>query len=379
MAAPSIPAKRKDEVESRTLWTKLFPVNARIAAISILGIWAAYLFFLVFRTIIIGQSSFTMAFPRMLFTVLVSIAANWFLYRLLLLTRGGKIAPAVILLSFPTLIIALGIAYIDSVTAAPSILADASGTTYPNWPPFIDNAFICYLILAGWGGLYLALAHNRVVQATMENSRKLEKLNRESELRALRYQLNPHFIFNALNSVSGLVIEKKNEQAEHLVDGLADYMRAVLDDDGAELTSVEDEVAQQVRYLEIEQVRFPGRLNFEVHLDDTARAWQIPALIIQPLVENAIKYGVARTTSPVRIIITANKEAGRLKLSVANDGRVSLNDDSLTGTGTGLANIRERLAAIYGDGAALIVANGVDNMVVASVIIPDAAQIFRDD
>ncbi|VAW04677.1 hypothetical protein MNBD_ALPHA04-775, partial [hydrothermal vent metagenome] len=354
------------------------PVNARIAAISMLGVWAAYLLFLALRTIIVGQYSFAIAFPRMLFTVLISIAANWFLYRLLLLTRGGKIAPAVILLSFPTLIIALGIAYIDSVLAVPPVLAGAPGITYPNWPPFIDNAFICYLILVGWGGLYLALAHNRAVQIAMENSRKLEKLNRESELRALRYQLNPHFIFNALNSVSGLVMEKKNEQAEHLVDGLADYMRAVLDDDGAELISVEDEVAQQVRYLEIEQVRFPGRLNFEVHLDDAVRTWQIPALIIQPLVENAIKYGVARTTNPVRIIITANREAGRLKLSVANDGRMSLNDDRLTGTGTGLTNIRERLAVIYGNGAALIMANGKGNMVVASVIIPDAAQIFRD-
>ncbi len=345
--------------------------------ISIVGVWTAYLLFLVLRTLVAGETSFVAIFPRTLTTVLISIGANWILYRLLLLAHGKKIMPAIILLTFPTLFIALGITYADSIIATPSGLDQASNIFGSNWPPFIDNAFICYLILTGWGGMYLALAHNRVVQSATENSRKLEKLNRESELRALRYQLNPHFVFNALNSVSGLVIEHKNVEAERLIEGLADYMRAVLNDEGSELISVGEEVAQQVRYLEIEQVRFPGRLHFEVHIDEAVRDWQIPALIIQPLVENAIKYGVARTQESVRIIFRAVEEAGRLKLSVSNDGRFSLDDDSASGTGTGLANIRERLAAIYGDGAALITANGAENMVIASIVVPNETHILR--
>ncbi len=176
--------------------------------------------------------------------------------------------------------------------------------------------------------------------------------------------------------MSSLIIEQKNTQAERLVDGLADYMRAVLSDDGENMVTVEQEIAQQVRYLEIEQVRFPKRLSFEVSIDDDVREWKIPALIVQPLIENAIKYGVARSTIPVEIQIHATKKDDRLRLRIVNNGRMidGVREDS--GTGTGLANIRERLSALYGATAALVTANS-DGMATASLIIPDETLVFR--
>ena len=150
----------------------------------------------------------------------------------------------------------------------------------------------------------------------MEHSRQLERVNRESELRALRYQLNPHFVFNALNSVSSLIIEQENKQAEKLVDDLADYMRTVLTDGAQDMIPVEQEIAQQVRYLEIERVRFPERLQYSVDVDPAANGWSIPTLIIQPLIENAIKYGVSTTDRRVNIVISAKKVGDRLRISV---------------------------------------------------------------
>ena len=216
----------------------------------------------------------------------------------------------------------------------------------------------------------------------LEHSRQLERVNRESELRALRYQLNPHFVFNALNSVSSLIIDHKNQQAEELVDDLADYMRAVLTDGTQDMVTVEQEIAQQVRYLEIERMRFPERLQYSVNVDPTVNGWSIPALIIQPLIENAVKYGVATTNRSVKIVISAKKKGDRLRISIANDGRVkrpaSLAEDRTAGTGTGLANIRDRLKALYGPNASLLLANSTDGMATATIVLPDPSLIFQD-
>ena len=159
-------------------------------------------------------------------------------------------------------------------------------------------------------------------------------------------------------------------------------MRAVLTDGAEDMVAVEQEITQQVRYLEIERMRFPDRLHYFVNIDATANGWMIPALIIQPLIENAVKYGVSATDQPVNIIISAQKEGERLSISVANDGRVKrvagLADDRATGTGTGLANIHDRLRALYGQNASLLLANNKDGMAIATIVLPDPSLIFQD-
>jgi two-component system LytT family sensor kinase len=308
---------------------------------------------------------------------------------LLVAVRRRGMRAAILMLTLPTMILANYIAILDQIIfdheAALfdfSYLLDPVNLATFDWAYVLDEAFTRYFILAGWGALYLALAHNQDLQRMMVHSRQLERVNRESELRALRYQLNPHFVFNALNSVSSLIIDRKNEQAEKLVDDLADYMRAVLTDGAQNMVAVEQEIAQQVRYLEIERMRFPERLHYSVDIDSAANGWSIPALIIQPLIENAVKFGVSGTDQPVNIIITAQREGDRLRISIANDGRVKtatdLSDDRATGTGTGLINIQDRLKALYGQNASLLLANNKDGMAIATIVLPDPSLIFQD-
>lgn len=365
-------------------WHRIFPVNIDLAIKSIFGVWAGYFVVNALRTILWGASDQTYTLKDYLVTAIISVTVTWALYRLLALI-GERPARAVFILTIPTIFLAIGTVYLTNLILAypmPVLEHISAAHEIPSdhvLSHFFDTAFINYLIFVGWGGLYLALANSRNSQVALTHSRNLERATRESEMRALRYQLNPHFVFNALNSVSSLVIDKKNGQAEQLVDSLADYMRSVLQDDGGDLVTVEREIAQQVRYLEIEQVRFPNRLKFEVHIEDAAvRDWKIPVLIVQPLIENAIKHGVARSSEPVCISISATRDADRLKLIVANDGRMLSAHSKTRGTGTGLANIRERLAALYGPAAALFTGNGPDDRVVATIIIPDEQQIFRD-
>lgn len=364
-------------------WHRIFPVNIDLAMKSIFGVWTAYFVVNALRALLWGAPDHSHDLADYLVTAVISVTVTWALYRLLILV-GERTAPAVFILTIPTIFLAIGIAYLtDFMLAYPMPVLEhiSVGHDVPRHQAlshFFDTAFVDYLILVGWGGLYLAMANSRKTQVALIHSRNLERTTRESEMRALRYQLNPHFVFNALNSVSSLIIDKKNGQAEHLVDGLADYMRSVLNDDGEDMITVEQEIAQQIRYLEIEQVRFPRRLQFDVQMNRDVRNWKIPALIIQPLVENAIKHGVAQSSEPVQIIITAVRDADRLKLTVTNDGRMRASHDTGSGTGTGLSNIKERLAAIYGPAAALFSGNAADDTVTATIIIPDEQQIFRD-
>jgi two-component system LytT family sensor kinase len=386
---PALGPPRDTGVQTGSLLDWLFPVNQGLAIKSMFGIWGAYFLFVTSRFLYVVQNNADALFFQRILMTSVCITFTWLLYRLLVAVRRRGMRAAILMLTLPTMILANYIAILDQIIfdheAALfdfSYLLDPVNLATFDWAYVLDEAFTRYFILAGWGALYLALAHNQDLQRMMVHSRQLERVNRESELRALRYQLNPHFVFNALNSVSSLIIDRKNEQAEKLVDDLADYMRAVLTDGAQNMVAVEQEIAQQVRYLEIERMRFPERLHYSVDIDSAANGWSIPALIIQPLIENAVKFGVSGTDQPVNIIITAQREGDRLRISIANDGRVKtatdLSDDRATGTGTGLINIQDRLKALYGQNASLLLANNKDGMAIATIVLPDPSLIFQD-
>ncbi|WP_417622923.1 sensor histidine kinase [Parasphingorhabdus sp.] len=377
------------EARRPSLFDRLFPVKRDLAIKSIFGVWGVYFFFAVSRILYGTPSNADALIVQRILMTSICITLTWFLYRLLVAVRGSGMRAAIFMLILPTMIFAIYIAVLDQIVVNDEValfdftyLLDPSDFASFDWPYIWDDAFTRYFILASWGALYLALSHSQDVQRMMVHSRQLERVNRESELRALRYQLNPHFVFNALNSVSSLIIDRENRQAEKLVDDLADYMRAVLTGGAQDMIAVEQEIAQQVRYLEIERMRFPDRLRYSVDIDPAANGWNIPALIIQPLIENAVKYGVSGTDQPVNIIISAQTEGDRLRISVANDGRVkrpvNRTDDRTTGTGTGLANIEDRLKAFYGENASLLLANNMDGMATATIILPDPSLIFQD-
>ncbi|MEH6715488.1 sensor histidine kinase [Parasphingorhabdus flavimaris] len=375
--------------QTRSMLDRLFPVNQGIAIKSMFGIWGAYFLFVTSRFLYRMQDNADALFFQRILMTSVCITVTWLLYRLLIAVRRNGMGAAIFMLTLPTIVLANYIAILDQIIfdhdAAMldfSYLLDPVNLVTFDWAYVLDEAFTRYFILASWGALYLALAHSHDLQRMMVHSRQLEQLNRESELRALRYQLNPHFVFNALNSVSSLIIDRENEQAEKLVDDLADYMRAVLTDGGQDMVAVEQEIAQQVRYLEIERMRFPDRLHYSVEIDPAAKGWSIPALIIQPLIENAVKYGVSGTDRPVNINISAHIEGDRLRITIANDGRVQtgagIAQDRTAGTGTGLINIQDRLKALYGQNASLLLVNNKEGMATATIVLPDPSLIFQD-
>lgn len=172
-----------------------------------------------------------------------------------------------------------------------------------------------------------------------------------AELMALRFQLNPHFVFNALNSVSSLIVSGQSDEADRANLALAAFLRRSLEADPTAPVTLDDELEMIDAYLDIERVRFPDNLAVEYRATPEARATALPPYLLQPLVENAVKHGVAGA-GRTHITVEGEIQAGRLRIAVTNIGPTAPGSGR-PGTGTGLANIRARLAAIHGDAARL--------------------------
>jgi two-component system LytT family sensor kinase len=176
----------------------------------------------------------------------------------------------------------------------------------------------------------------------------LQELAHSAQLRSLRYQLNPHFMFNTLNSVAALIAGERADQAEQMVETLADFLRASLALDPNDDLTLEKELELQSLYLSIESARFSDRLTVETRLAADVRDALVPSLILQPIVENAIKHGVARNPSPSTIRIEADRRGDRLEIEVSN-AVPEKGARALGGTRVGLANVARRIALRYGD------------------------------
>ena len=214
-----------------------------------------------------------------------------------------------------------------------------------------DNSANGYFFFIAWAALYLALCYAAEAQMLERRTAQLRGAAQAAELRALRYQVNPHFLFNTLNSLSSLVMTGKREEAERMILNLSNFFRTSLSGDPTEDVPLSAEIQLQRLYLDIEGVRFPDRLLVKVDLPERLRNACVPGLLLQPLVENAVKYGVARSRRPVTIRLAALEDSGGLVLTVENDGEPGDVRAEEQGTGVGLANVRDRLAARFGDRA----------------------------
>lgn len=215
-----------------------------------------------------------------------------------------------------------------------------------------DQALNGYFFFAAWGALFLALSYASAVRAAEREAASYRAAAREAELRALRYQVNPHFLFNTLNSLSTLILKDHRDEAEKMVLNLSTFFRTSLTADPTEDVVLAEEIRLQRLYLDIEAVRFPERLIVEIHVPQELSNACVPCLILQPLVENAIKYGVSRAKRPVTVRITARQDSHGLVLSVEDDGEPLGDDQKLHGTGVGLRNVSDRLQARFGEEAA---------------------------
>jgi two-component system, LytTR family, sensor kinase len=200
-----------------------------------------------------------------------------------------------------------------------------------------------------WTTLYLSVIYNSHANRVERRAAELQTMAQAAQLRALRYQLNPHFLFNTLNSLSGLILENRTSEANGMVERLADFLRSSLTTDPLAMIPLSDEVRLQELYLRIEQVRYPDlRLTVEVPRD--TRNALVPALLLQPIVENAVRHAVAVSPGSTHIHLSARRDQRSLVLEIVDDGT---SNGGTEGTGLGLRNVRERLQTIYGPRASM--------------------------
>lgn len=220
------------------------------------------------------------------------------------------------------------------------------------WRQLTDIAIGRYFLLLAWAALYFAMVTAEQARAAERREGEYKRAAKAAELRSLRYQVNPHFLFNTLNSLSSLVMTGRGQAAEKMIQALSSFYRRSLADDPTGDVGLDQEVALQRAYLEIESARFPDRLVTRFEIPQELDSASVPGMILQPLVENAVKYAVAPTRKPVTVTIAAWEEAGCLAVAVTDSGPGGKKDPK-SGFGIGLANVRDRLEARYGAEASL--------------------------
>ncbi|MBY8823880.1 sensor histidine kinase [Sphingomonas colocasiae] len=213
------------------------------------------------------------------------------------------------------------------------------------------NALFRWWIFFGWACLLLGLTYSHEIR---DRDARLSAAREEAlaaQMRALRYQINPHFLFNTLNSLRGLIEEGASARAGRMVQSLSHFLRATLTLDPMHDVRLDDELALQQGYLEIERERFADRMSVVIELAEGCGDALVPSLILQPLVENAVRYGVGETPGKVRIAIRAWRDGDRLNVMIENDMPAGGAPAHRGGTGIGLRNVRERIASRFSDDA----------------------------
>ena len=219
------------------------------------------------------------------------------------------------------------------------------------WGTAISNMAVWTWFFLAWAGLRLALEYSWEAKDQQRRAIALQALAHSAKLRALHSQVNPHFLFNSLNSIATLVIDERRRDADKMVGKLADFFRLTLAVDPEEDIPLELELVLQLTYLEIEQLRFPDLEICMDVADDVAEA-SIPALLLQPIVENAVKYGVSSSKPPAVISISAVADGDQLVIGVTDRGSgIAIHPKS--GGGIGLNNVRSRLHERFGAAASL--------------------------
>jgi two-component system LytT family sensor kinase len=241
------------------------------------------------------------------------------------------------------------------------------------WPYALERIspspfpFVIYLFQFGWAlplwGLTQALlGYHFETMAQQRAVARAQALAYDAQLRMLHYQINPHFLFNTLNAISTLVLEKRNDAAERMLLGLAGFLRYSLDRQPTEMSALTAELEAQRKYLEIEQTRFDEKLKVAFNIEPGLETAKVPSLILQPILENAIKYAITPRVEGGSIDVSAKRDKDTLRITVEDDGPgLPPDDQPRRRRGVGLANARERLELIYGERAGLTARNREPN------------------
>ena len=248
--------------------------------------------------------------------------------------------------------------------------------------------YVSIIVMAGWAAFYYGIRYYQLMEVErtraqramlMAREAKMRELEssavaREAQLRMLRYQLNPHFLFNTLNAIVALVRFKRVEPAQKMLVKLSDFLRYSLDSDPDQLIPLEKEIASLMLYLDIEKVRFGEKLHLDFQVDDAAAEVNVPSLLLQPLFENSIKYAISAQTEGGTIGFRAWVADGYLNLHVYDDGPGLDADrpDSPSRKGIGLESIRQRLETLFEDNFRLVTGRDAGKGFSVEIALPAA-------
>jgi two-component system, LytTR family, sensor kinase len=361
-------------------------VGHQLAFLTIIGFWVFHGLIVSLRATVLDLPEPSELIWRRIFVTLVGVFLTWLLYLVLRLfdqkPLGVRIATA-FALSLPTaLLIALANYYIFNIYDPISMFDDPNidqqvekiraQIGYDFWQEIAEITVTRYFFIIAWASLYLTLGYAREVREAERTASRYAQAAQDAELRSLRYQVNPHFLFNTLNSLSSLVIKGDNAKAEAMIQSLSGFYRTSLSSDPLEDVTLAEEVELQQRYLEIEGVRYPKRLQTVIDIPAELENTKVPGMILQPLVENAIKYGISRTNRPVTVTIAARRLGNATQISVTDDGeKLKSKGKDLTGNGIGLVNVRDRIEARYGERGRLVAGPGSEGGFAATITIAD--------
>jgi two-component system, LytTR family, sensor kinase len=251
--------------------------------------------------------------------------------------------------------LALSLATVILASATFSVIETWSVATFlrPNFRPvgiaLLSPILLDFALLAAWTALYYGINYFLLLEDQIRLRERLESQASTAQLAMLRYQLNPHFLFNTLNSISTLVLLKQTERANAMLARLSSFLRYTLANEPTAKVTLAQEVETLKLYLEIEKMRFEDRLRPHFKIESETIGARLPSLLLQPLIENAIKYAVTPAENGADIWITAGREGQAVRLEVADNGNGEGAEFAATpSTGVGLANIRDRLSQAYG-------------------------------
>jgi len=250
-------------------------------------------------------------------------------------------------------------AYLRSVTGA---ISAGLITVFPL------GVLVYWVIL----GIAVALDLYRRYGQEQQKASRLQAQLLEAQLDALKMQLQPHFLFNTLHSLSDLVLEDARE-ATRMIARLGDFLRLTLDSSGSQMVRLETELEFLRCYLEIERVRFQDRLTVHFEVEHGVEPILVPNLILQPLVENAIRHGISGRLGPGRLDIEARRVDHHVEIQIRDDGPGLGASNGADRQGVGLSNVRERLECLYGDRGTLTLQNAPGGGLVATVLLPLSA------
>ncbi len=239
------------------------------------------------------------------------------------------------------------------------------------WTDYIGGVMGSFYILLCWSGLYFGIRYYQQLQDQTERTLQATAAAHQAQLKMLRYQLNPHFLFNTLNAISTMILDGAKDSANLAISRLSDFLRYTLDNDPMKRVTLGSELGALDLYLEIEKVRFGDRLIVRKEVEPRALQGLVPSLILQPLIENAIKYAVTPSEEGGTLTISAKVHDQMLILKLSDNGPgLNNGQKSNNGSGVGLQNTRDRLQQFYGDRQAFTLAPNDPSGLVVTINIP---------